>query len=183
MSNINLLPKEILEREKNREIDTLIMLGVILVFMIAFFIYGIRFMSYQGTQFKINKVNDEIGKLSSIVVEMDALESTQNELSSRLNVINNLSLEKYAYPKFLYDFVRCVPKNVWVTSLVTNLANNIMNIECNAVSLDLYGVSRFMSNLFSYEKFEDVELIYIHNEAVDGAEASIFNVTFKYRVA
>ncbi|MFC1567039.1 type 4a pilus biogenesis protein PilO [bacterium] len=161
MTTINLVPADILHKEKTRTLYGFIYAAIFSLLFFAALIYGFRYLAYRNVLGEIKKLNNDLQQLQVVVNKVKQIEFAQKSLDNRIIVIRDLLKTKYLYAKFLEDFANCIPNRLWVRFMQTKGVEGKLNINCNISALNNFTISRFMERLKRYGKFDDVELTYI----------------------
>ncbi len=189
MVNINLLPQEFIQRQKFKEVVSLVILsaGIVSVVLISFYILQLSTLIKLQTELAI--IQREIKSLEPIVKEVDQLQKTKAELESTKQLVSQLLFSGLIYPKFMVDLLKVLPENIWLSNLNTTVirdtANNMissLDVRLTCFSYDKFSIADFLSNLENSEKFKDVRLGPINISQQEKYELHNFTIEFKYTV-
>src|SRR5205814_4501737 len=88
-------------------------------------------------------LRSELERYQPIIAQVDALEAAKVQLTQRKSVIQQLESERLCYPQFLDDFLKLIPNNLWLTSMVTTgqPATGALGIALDVVALDNYAIA------------------------------------------
>lgn len=188
MININLLPKEIVAKQKFKELITLVTFcGIILVVFLGM-IYIARAVTLARLVAELNKVETELREIEPIVKEVEEHNKLRAKLEARKNLVVYLISQGVVYPKFMSHLLRVLPDGVWITDMVTNtmieptgekrITGVKARISCS--SYDKISIADFLSNLENSEQFKDVKLGPINISQQDKYELHNFSIEFTY---
>lgn len=160
MIKVNLVPRELLDREvqKQRILQGAVLAGVAAI--------GVLCISashwYQATKFEaqLAELNKEHDKLAKIVAQVEELERTAQAVKTRLTVITGLLKGRALYPFFMIDLMASMPPGVWLTSLNTSAKepNGLTVTIANASANSSDGVSQWLRNFEKSTLFVEAKL-------------------------
>ncbi len=189
MVNINLLPKEIIQRQKFKELLSLVIVAVSMVCIILVAIYISQVITLMSLNSQLLNIQREIKNLEPIVKEVEQLKKNKAELEAKKQLIERLLSCGLVYPKFMLDLVKILPEGVWLKNMNTNAirdaTTNMMSsldVKLTCSSYDKFSIADFLSNLENSDKFQNVRLGQISISQQDKYELHNFTVDFKYVV-
>lgn len=181
MIRINLLPAGLAPEptQFNPIYPIAILGGCVAVFL--FFNYHSQVSIRDQQLNEIAKTNSRIKELEPVIVQVESLEAAKTQLSQKKGIIQAIESERLRYPLLMDDVVRLLPGNVWLTSLVTSIAGNLMTVTMQVSALDNYALADLVSNLESSQIFTDTELGPVSSvSAATGGQTLNFQITTNY---
>ncbi len=174
MIRINLLPVRVSRRQEQARRDLLIgalvLLVVVVVCAVLFVVQQARLSDLRATNAALKT---DIENLKRIVAQVDETDKLNQELQRKLDVIRRLKASKTGPVRMLDELSSATPERLHLTSLEEK--NGQVTLEGAAVSNEV--ISQFLSNLEQSEWFDDVFLIEIDQEEVQGYKLKTFSVT------
>lgn len=181
MIKINLLPKEILEKEKGKKLIFLIALVCAGLVSVVLGVYSIRVIKYNGLNSRLKVVEGELKPLEEVIKQVDEIEEEKKKLNTKIGVIKTLLTESLLYPRLMQDISGLIPWNVWLTELKTSFKKDELILRLKLYSTNNYGVARFTALLEDSEKFNKVEMGDISSSQTDkGVEIRNFSIKCVY---
>ena len=160
MIKVNLVPRELLDKEVQRQ--RLVQAGVVgaVALVGGLFVSAAHWYRATKTEGELAVLNGKYDKLAKIVAQVEELEKTANAVKIRLNVINGLLKGRALYPWFMTDLLTTLPPGVWMTSLTTAAKepNGLTVTIGNATANSSDGVSQWLRNFASSGKFSEPKL-------------------------
>lgn len=183
MIHINLLPETTQQVEFHFNPAYVLAPAGIVMSAILFGMYRSEVNTRDQQRQEIIKRNSEIKTLEPIIAQVEALEAAKAQLSQKKGIIQSIESERLRYPQLMDDLVRLLPNNVWLNSLVTTMANNLMSITMQVSALDNYALADLISNLESSQIFTDTDLGAVTSAAngPNGGQTLNFQITTSYR--
>ncbi len=159
MIRINLVPREILDKEiyRQRVLQATVGASVFGVLLVGLSLSHI----YRANRLEKHLVGlqREYDKLAKVVAQVEELERTAGAVRNRLNVITGLLKGRPLYPYFMTDLVGTLPAGVWLTQLSTvTRDSNSLGITTTATANSSDGVSQWLRNLERSGRFEEPKL-------------------------
>src|SRR5258705_351362 len=160
MIRINLLPEEMESAPSKINPAIPLSAAVILPALILIPVHTSQISTRKRLQTETASLNSELAKYQPIIAQVDALEAAKVQLTQRKGVIQQLENERLRYPQFFDDFLKLLPGNLWLTSLVTSSPpnNNVVTLDMSVVALDNYAVADLIANLETSQIFSQVDL-------------------------
>lgn len=176
MASINLLPwREAQRRERNR--------ATLVVCVAMWAVAGL--IVFAGKLFMDSRINyqeernafvqQEIDALSKVISEIETLKNKRDQLLARMQVIQDLQLNRSQIVHVFDDLVSKLPKGVYYDSI--NKSNNNFSIDGKAQSNGR--VSALMRSLDASEWFDNASLNVVDVIDQNGALVSQFDVEVK----
>ncbi|MEN3013051.1 MAG: PilN domain-containing protein [Endomicrobiia bacterium] len=191
MISINLLPKEIEEYQKFKELVSLVSVGVIFVGVIMFVFYFLRVSKLTMLNFELSRIEHKLKQLEDVVKKVEELKATKRNLEAKKQLVERLLSNGLIYPKFMTELLKVLPDGIWFSNMNTTLVTNpadpekkITGIKVNLTcfSYDKFSIADFLDNLENSEKFTNVVLGPINISQQDKYELHNFIVEFSYKV-
>ena len=186
MFRINLLPAE-MEAAPSSRINPAIPLAasVIIPALIIIPFHLNQMATRRRLQTESASLKSELERYQPIIAQVEALEAAKVQLTQRKSVIQQLESERLRYPQFLDDFLKLIPNNLWLTSLVTtSQANsNVLMVSMDVIALDNYAVADLIANLETSQIFSEVDLGAISASQTATGQTMSFHVNTSYKKA
>ena len=173
MHGINLLPWR---EERRRVRDRQMVISAIAIWVGCAAIIFVIFSYYQILQDNQKKRNEfltiEIGKLDSKIREIKTLKERKDNLIARMEVIQNLQIERAQVVHLFDDVVRKIPDGVFFESMTKQK----QRIGFTGTAQSNARVSSLMNRLDSSEWFTDPDLKVINVTPSEGVRLSQFDL-------
>ena len=183
MIKINLLPKEILEKEKGKKLIVLIVLACVAILSVVLGLYAMRFLKYNGLKSHLAGIENKLKPLQSVIVQVDEIEAEKAKLKTKIQVIETLLKDSLIYPHMLEDLSALIPKKVWVNWLDTKSKEGVLDLSMSLSASNNYGVANFTAILEDNERFNNVVLGSISSVKMStGVEIRNFDIRCEYRI-
>lgn len=183
MIKINLIPKEIRSARTQRQIQSVLLVSLVLV--------GVLFVGYYLQLLKqssaltqeLADARTQLQVYEAIDAEIRAAQAKEQELNARLSVVKDLLKGTLTYPRFYEDFMERLPNDVWVSNLTTTTdASYGLAVTVNATSLSAFGIADWLTALQGSERFSGVSMgpISVSEPADSSPALYTFTLTFQY---
>lgn len=189
MVRINLLPKEIIEKQRLERLMVLCVLCVLIIVAISLIVFGLKASTLPALNSASIKLDREIKQLQPIIDEVNKLKSVKADLESRKQLVEQLEEDSLTYPKFMVILLKALPEGVWIENFQSVVEKaqdktiSSMKVTINAKSYDKFSIADFISNLENKpDIFTDVKLGSIQVEPSNNYELHSFSISFKYIV-
>ncbi|MBI4346849.1 MAG: PilN domain-containing protein [Elusimicrobia bacterium] len=160
MIKVNLVPRELLDKEVQRQrlMQAAVVGALALVGML--FISAAHWYRATKVESELAELNKKYDKLAKIVAQVEELEKTANAVKIRLSVITGLLKGRALYPWFMTDLLETMPPGVWMGSLATTAKDqNALGVSIgNAVANSSDGVSQWLRNFAANNKWAEPKL-------------------------
>jgi len=153
MIKVNLVPREILDKEVQRQ--RAMQAGLVGVVILAIFA-GISFQHYNKKvtlEKRYEEQKAKLKKLEAIVAQVNQFEARAAAVRSRLAVMNDLLKSRELYPKFMVDLIESFPDGVWIGPLSTAKGEDGLNISMPAFATSTRDVTTWLRTLEDSEVF------------------------------
>lgn len=158
MTRINLLPPDVkaAQARKQQIRIAVVVGGAVIMTMLG--LWAMRFGKAASLSRRINTTTVELERYRPIVDKVTSLESTRNQIKTRLDVIQQLLKAGLLYPVFFETFLSLKPNGVWLTSMDTQIAGDGLKLTISAQSSSNYAIADWIYNLENSKYFSSVEL-------------------------
>lgn len=183
MIKINLLPPEIRKKAEKKRIIALAGLGVLVVVLIIFGVYGGKVLHYRKLTRELKGIENELRRLDPVLKEIEQKQREKEVLVKKYQVMKDLMRNTLIYPQFFEELVNLLPDNVWFSNLTTKSSpeSPILEVNLDASALDNYAIADFLVNLEKKGYFTDIELGAIQKTGEEKEAVLNFRLTFRYQ--
>ena len=144
MTQINLLPwREELRKEKQTEFAVLTVVVVLFAGLVCLAIHMFNDFQIENQNKRNNMIQQEIAIVDKKIEEIKDIEERKEELKARIGVIENLQSGRPEMVRLFNEFIRTVPKEVYLESFEQKGA--LLTIK--GIALSQSRVSEYMENL------------------------------------
>lgn len=183
---VNLLPKEERVVERNKVLQALDQGLIFYSVVITSLIVG---MIGFGLTRKQHRIEDEIRNmkaqqevLTDKVKEVKELMQKEQEISTKVKVIQDLSKYRYARVKLLDEINRLLPLYTWLVALNEEFADTMgIIILMHGITTSNFAVSNFMKNLETSPYFKQVNLLYTQKKEIAETSTTEFEIRAQFR--
>ena len=157
MIKINLVPKEILDQDiqRQRALQATIAVGAFLIVVVGF--SAMRWRKAGSLEALQVQKQKQMDALAAIAAEADQLEAQARSVRSRLDVIEKLLKGRPLYPYFMQDFPKTIPAAIWIQSMSTGAgkAGSQLDITVGATSQTTEAIGEWLLNLGKSGRFKE----------------------------
>jgi len=159
MIKINLVPQELLDRERQQQRSIqLVMVGILVAVMVVGITY-VHWRTLRMANLDLAMANKEYNdKWADVGSKLDAKRAAVAALQTRLGVITDLLKSRAVYPHFMADMAHAMPSDIWVTGITTSGGANIVKVSAQAMSSTAPGIThwiRIMQKPGEFGSFSD----------------------------
>jgi Tfp pilus assembly protein PilN len=144
---VNLVPKEILDKEAQKQQATLIGIGAGCVVLVLALVSASHYYKAVKLERELTVKKERLKKLEKIVKQVEALEAKANAVRARLNVMGDLLEARELYPRYMSQLLRTFPSGVWLTAMSTSGSDKGLAASLTAMSRTPEDISRWLRNL------------------------------------
>ncbi len=172
---INLLPKEVLEKRKSEHRLALALLGLIGMVLILCTIYGLNMVRVVQAQSRLEEVKTENNRLQTEIAKIGDFERIRLRVEERDALVKKVTAAKYSWSRFLNNVSLIVPNEVWLSGLTVEDDGKISFTGKALAGSKISGVghkpvAKWMVHLEQLDDIEDVWLT--SSRKGDGGAAS-----------
>ena len=181
MIKINLVPQEILDKEKQKRY--VFLASICAGFVVVLFLGLSFFHFYKGVRLQkhLKEQQVKLKSLEAIVRQVEELERKAAAVRARLNVITDLLKSRPLQPNFMEDLLKTFPSGVWLKSLQTSNKGKGLDVNMGAVSLSSEDIAEWLRVLESSERFHKPALGSINVSVAEGTSAFSMKVSYTPR--
>ena len=160
---INLLPKEVLEKRKSEHRLALALLGLIGMVLILCTIYGLNMVRVVQAQSSLEEVKTENNRLQTEIAKIGDFERIRLRVEERDALVKKVTATKYSWSRFLNNVSLIVPNEVWLSGLTVEDDGKISFTGKALAGSKISGVghkpvAKWMVHLEQLDDIEDVWL-------------------------
>jgi Tfp pilus assembly protein PilN len=124
MRQINLLPSEIAQRRRAREITLLIGAGGLALIALLVLIFLIQTARVAGERGTLDEVKRDNAELQSQVNELQAFATLQRTLQTKQQLLGQLTQNEVRWSVLLNDVSLVIPSEVWLTNFTGSVTTS-----------------------------------------------------------
>ena len=177
MIRINLLPRDERQTRRSIQLPKIGSLMPVLVLLLVLALFGAVsvFQTLQIGRLKsdIARAEQESEKLRPQIQTIQELTLKREELTRRLNVIQDLDKTRLQRVMLVDELSRCVPEHLWLTSY-EETANKV---QIEGVTFSNLLVADFMTRLEASPLYGSVDLLIAEKGVIDQRNVVKFKVT------
>lgn len=117
MSNVNLLPPDIRQRQQTRKVAFLIAAGGVALLLVILFVYLLETRSLSGVNEDIEAQARRNADLQGQIAELQRFADLQNEAAEKQALLNSVFADELSFSGALLDVSRVIPSDAFLTSL------------------------------------------------------------------
>lgn len=176
MIRINLLPVRAAKKKETALQQIVILVGgVILVLLIVLAVWLVRLGQISGVKKDITAANAKVNELKQKIGKLDEVRKLKDEVSKKLNVLNQLRKNKTGPVNRLATLSDITPDQLWLEKYKE--AGN--DIQIAGVALNEELIAQFIRALEASAEFERVDLVVSEQREISGTKLKRFDLTFK----
>lgn len=180
MIKINLLPVRATKKKETAKQQLLIFVAsLVIVLALAAVVYSMTLIKIKSAKNDIEKSNQEIQRLKTVIGEIDNIKKLQEEVKKKLDVLNRLRKEKTGPAIRLAKLSDATPEKLWLTKYVESGEN----VSIAGIAFNEELIAAFMRNLQSSGEFANVELQVSEQTELSGVKAKKFDITCVLQIA
>ncbi|MBI2118188.1 MAG: PilN domain-containing protein [Elusimicrobia bacterium] len=185
MIKINLLPKEL--QEKDKGLDWVILgyaiIGILIIAGTS--IYFIQINDYKKELKKKERWSSQLAGIKAKVAQVEQLDAQKNILNAKKNTVVELVKARLLYPKFMETLYQTLPGDIWLDalSLSEDGQKNLQTIlVSNSLTTD--SIADWLQSMESNTKlFSNISLsaIEVNEASLPGTSYFKFTLNFTYQ--
>jgi Tfp pilus assembly protein PilN len=117
MRQINLLPREILERRRTRQMTLILAAGIGGLIALLLLITIIQASRLSGARSRLERRQAENRKLQAQVAQLSRFSDLQKQLANKQDLLSALTTDEIRWSVILSDIATVIPADVWLTNL------------------------------------------------------------------
>lgn len=117
MSQVNLLPPEIRQRQQTRRVAFLIAAGGIALLLVILFVYLLESNSLSGVNDDIEAQNGINAGLQGQIADLQRFQDLQTEADAKKLLLSTVFADELSFSGALVDFSKVIPPDAYLTSL------------------------------------------------------------------
>jgi Tfp pilus assembly protein PilN len=186
---INLLPPEVLERQRTRRRAVMVFTGGIIVLLVLAGFYMIQVFTLQGIEDDIELQQSITSQLEGQIAELQDVAALEDEIERTRGVLSGLLADRVLWFGILRDVSLVIPGEVWLNGLsaqlglttatdpgapVTDATGVVGQISFNGFAFDHRDVALWLSRLEDVRGFINPWLSSSAKTEIGGREAVTF---------
>ena len=184
MIKINLLPKEL--QEKDKGLDWVILgyaiIGILIIAGTS--IYFIQLNDYKKELKKKERWSSQLAGIKAKVAQVEQLDSQKNILNAKKNTVVELVKARLLYPKFMETLYQILPVDIWLDALsLSEDGQKNLGIILVSNSLTTDSIADWLQRMESNTKlFSNISLsaIEVNETSLPGTSYFKFTLNFTY---
>jgi len=142
MSQVNLLPPDIRQRQQTRKVAFLIAAGGVALLLLILFVYLLETRSLAGVNDDIETQAAENAGLQGQIAELQKFADLQNAAAAKQALLSSVFADELSFSGALLDVSRVIPPDAFLTSL-TITVNPVATVAPTGVSTGIIGTLAF----------------------------------------
>lgn len=114
---INLLPPDLAQRRKSRQLAAAIGVAGIGLVAILMLVYGVQELRLRGERSRLEAQEERNDDLRAEVARLEDFDRLQNELQQKTSLLSDLTQQEVRWSVLLADISLVIPSDVWLTNL------------------------------------------------------------------
>ncbi|MBN2332858.1 MAG: PilN domain-containing protein [Deltaproteobacteria bacterium] len=173
MIRINLLPVRAERKKQTLRNQMAIGIGIILLTLVVCGVAQVMISSkVKSVKAGLQRTQKQIAALQPVIDKIDQYKKQKEEISRKIEVINNLDSSRLLPVKTLHDINQYKPDKLWLTSL--SRKNTLLEIK--GIAIDNETIVEFLNNVKQSEQLQQSELVYLKSKALQDLELKEFMI-------
>jgi len=193
MIRINLRPVRISKRQEAVQRELVVSaLGLGMMLLVLVFFYIQKGGEIEDIEVLNSQMQQEVNKSQPEIKQVDEINKMKSELVEKLTLINQLEMRKTGPVRLMDEISTATPEKLTLTSLAeqkkmgSNRGNQeesqVRDILLEGYALDHGIISQFHANLKNSNWFDEVYLLEIEEEEMDGFRLHAFSMSTQLKV-
>jgi type IV pilus assembly protein PilN len=179
MIKINLLPvRAAKKKETERQQIFVVLSSLLLILLIALAVYAFFFISIGSTKDEIANSEQELAELKIKIGKIQDLEKLKADVTTKLDVLNQLRREKAGPVNRLLTISNSAPEKLWLT----RYSESGSAVSVSGVAFNEELIAGFMRSIEASDDFNNVELIVSEQVEMSGMKLKKFDLRFNLQV-
>ena len=182
MTEINLLPEDLRKRKRKIDLPKIPLLPATSVFLaILLVVYLVMGLAVGSKKHTLRKLTKKWEDLTPQKKKVELLKTQVNTLEGKVEIIDQLTINRILWAKKLNDFSNLITSSVWLRSLSLYASNRCLVMKGTVASREgeeMASVGRFMralkENKSFFEEFASLELVSIQRRKIKNVEVMEF---------
>lgn len=154
MRDINLIPKEYLNKKRRPGIIVLSTVSTVLAVSLMIYLYIVPLNSIRALEQEIKKYDEVVIDYNVLHGKIDQMQQNEEIIQKKIEVLDQISSNEVK-PSRVFELVNgSLPSDVWLT----NLNYTFSNVSVTAVAASAAGAAEFYVELSKMNEFKDVKL-------------------------
>ncbi len=154
MKDINLIPREYLEKKRRPHIITLIAISAAIVLSLLAYFYIIPLNNIRALEQEISKYDEIVTDYNLLKSKLDRMLEYEEVIKKKIELLDEISTTEVKTSKVFELVNSALPGDVWLT----NLDYTFTNVSVTAVAASASGATEFYVELSKNSEFKDVKL-------------------------
>ncbi len=121
MSQVNLLPPEIKERQRARRVTAVVALAGVGVAAVVGFLYVVQVLNLSRVTADLRAQEELNRQLESEIADLQRFADLQEELRARRELLDTVFANEVSFSEALLDLSRIIPSNAYLTDLTAQI--------------------------------------------------------------
>jgi len=174
VTKVNLLPPEIIERQRARQKVAYLSGGMIVLSIFLLLIYLMLIgRVYQESQL-LSKLKEDNQQLEAAVSKYKPYEEDQKELERRKAILRQAMDGQILWSHILNEISMVIPSDVWLTKFSGDASSGVL---MDGYTFDHPAVAKWMIRQGEVKKFSDIELGFSQKAELEGQEVIQFETS------
>ena len=189
MIEINLLPEDLRKRKKKIDLPKIPLLPAVSAFLaillVVYLVMGLAVGLKKRTLRRLTKRWEDLAPQKN---EVELLKTQINSLNRKVEIIDQLTVNRILWAKKLNDLSSLITSGVWLNSLSLDVSNRCLVLKGTVASKkgeEMASVGKFMRVLKEdksfFEEFANLELVSIQRRKIKNVEVIDFTLKCHFR--
>lgn len=171
MTRIDLIPPELVEKQKARSIIVLMSIGFGLIFGVMIFLYAVIYIQKVVASNRVDLIRKEKQKVEVATAKLKPYEERKKTFDERQEIVKTIMEDQVSWSSILNNISMIIPNDVWLYDFKADLGPILTAkeqkavaptasppIQINGYALDHSAVARWLVHLSEVNQFRTVWL-------------------------
>lgn len=127
-------------------------------------------------QARVVRAKEEVKQLEEILKEVEAFKAKKADLTTRINVIKELTVAQRGPVAIMDGISRSLPDLLWLQTMVVDAKS----VTLTGQAMNVNAIASFIESLAQVPEFKEPDTKEITEQIVDGQQTFKFNLSFPY---
>lgn len=127
-------------------------------------------------QAKVARAKEEVRQLEKILAEVEQFKKKKNDLTTRINVIRDLTVAQKGPVAIMDGISRSLPDLLWLS----NMQVDASSVTLSGQAMNTNAIAAFIENLSQVPEFREPDTRDIEQVVIEGQQTFRFSLSFPY---